>query len=335
MPVVLRRIAPFVLVAALVACNNSSSGPTDPSTPPPAVTLTSVTIGGSGSGTVGQTSQLTATAGFSDGSSQVVTDQTTWETSNTSVATVSSAGRVTFAAVGEADIKATYKTVSAAKHVSVSAVAKAQFKLTGLVMDASTGKNVVGATVAVTDGPDAGRSVQSDGNGRYAFDALTEGTFTIKVTHPGYTDLTRQVTLASDLSLDLAISAVLDLSSNYGTFAVSLTLVSDTCEFPPGPGSSGTIKLSGSADGSVFSFVITERGTTRTYSGSMDPDGSFSGKGSGLFAGSIPLDRLVRHDFTGRVTGRVSGRNIDGSENVTFGDPCPGRTLELSFSGSK
>jgi Carboxypeptidase regulatory-like domain len=214
-------------------------------------------------------------------------------------------------------------------------VAKAQFKLTGLITDAPTGKNAVGATLAVTDGPDAGRSVQSEGNARYTFDALTEGTFTIKVTHPGYTDLTRPVTLASDLSFDLAISAVLDLSLNYGTFAVSLTLVSDTCEFPPGPGSSGTIRLSGSADGSVFSFVITERGTTRTYSGSMDPDGSFTGKGSGLFAGSKPLVRLVRHDFTGRVSGRVGGRNIDGSENVTCGDPCPGRTLELSFSGSK
>ena len=342
MPCVFRRAALAVLVAVMVACNNSSSGPTGVSEQPPVVvTVTSLTIGGSGSGSVGQTSQLTAAAALSDGTSQVVTAQAAWESSNAAVATVSASGLVTFVAAGEADVKATYKTVSATKHVSVSPVAKPQHKLSGVITDALTGKDVVGATVLVVDGPDAGLSTVSDADGRYAFDRLTEATFTLKVTHDGYQDRTQQVTLPSDISLDIAIAPVLDVSGNYGKFDVSLTLVSDTCEFPPMPGSSGTVELSGTADGSSLTFVMTERGTTRAYSGSMDPDGSFSARGGGVFAGEPePAQGGPRlpewlHDFNGRVSGKVTGRNIQGSESVTFGDPCPDRTLQLSFTGSK
>jgi hypothetical protein len=41
------------------------------------------------------------------------------------------------------------------------------------------------------------------------------------------------------------------------------------------------------------------------------------------------------HDYTGNLSGRVTGRNVSGVENVTFQVPCPGKTMQIGFSGSK
>ena len=117
--------------------------------------------------------------------------------------------------------------------------------------------------------------------------------------------------------------------------------VGDDCEFPVTPGTSGTIRLSGRPDGGGFTFSIEERGATRNYGGGMSPDGSFSATGGGVI--SLPLETHgpslaeFMHDYSGRVTGTVtgSGRNISGTEVITFGAPCPGKTLRIGFSGSK
>lgn len=78
-------------------------------------TLTSVTLVGSSTLTVGQAQQFQAVAGFSDGSTAMVTNQATWSSSNTSVATVGlSTGLVTAVAVpqgqttGQTTIQATF-----------------------------------------------------------------------------------------------------------------------------------------------------------------------------------------------------------------------------------
>jgi hypothetical protein len=69
---------------------------------------------------VTQTSQLTATAHLADGTTQNVTAQGTWESSNLTVATVSTAGLVTAQGLGVADIRATYQGTTASVSVSVS-----------------------------------------------------------------------------------------------------------------------------------------------------------------------------------------------------------------------
>jgi hypothetical protein len=58
---------------------------------------------------VGQTIQLTATAALSNGSTQNVSTQATWQSSNQAVATVSSTGLVTSITSGTANIAATYQ----------------------------------------------------------------------------------------------------------------------------------------------------------------------------------------------------------------------------------
>jgi hypothetical protein len=68
---------------------------------------------------IGQTSQLTAKAKLSNGTTQDVTAQATWQSSNTTVATVSATGLVTVQAFGSVDISASYHNVTGRLSLSV------------------------------------------------------------------------------------------------------------------------------------------------------------------------------------------------------------------------
>ncbi len=68
----------------------------------------------------GATQQLTATALYSNGTSQTVTGSVTWSSSNTAYATVSSSGLVSAVAAGSATIKGVYSSVSSTAAVTVS-----------------------------------------------------------------------------------------------------------------------------------------------------------------------------------------------------------------------
>jgi hypothetical protein len=69
---------------------------------------------------VGQTSQFTAKAKLSNGTTQDITTQATWQSSNTAVATVSAAGLVTVQAFGSTDISASYQSVTGRVSLSVA-----------------------------------------------------------------------------------------------------------------------------------------------------------------------------------------------------------------------
>src|SRR6476620_8629155 len=123
--------------AAIVASGcGGSGGSTGGGTNPTPVTVTGVVVSGGGSPVVGDTVQFTATATFSDGTSQTVTGQATWESSNQAIATITSGGLATFLAQGDADIKATYRSasgtaVSATSHVTVSNKSAQRYTLAG------------------------------------------------------------------------------------------------------------------------------------------------------------------------------------------------------------
>jgi hypothetical protein len=80
---------------------------------------------------VGQTSQLRAKVTLSNGTSQDVTAQATWSSSNTTVATVTTGGLLKVLQLGTADITATYLGRSGQFSVSVVAPPPAQDALTG------------------------------------------------------------------------------------------------------------------------------------------------------------------------------------------------------------
>src|SRR5579862_4892488 len=91
----LARISQLVLAlslsAALTGC--IGSGASTANTPPPAVTSISITPNNSAV-TVGKGLQFSAQATYSDGSSKDITSTATWQTSDSTVATVSG-GNVT------------------------------------------------------------------------------------------------------------------------------------------------------------------------------------------------------------------------------------------------
>jgi hypothetical protein len=341
------RLGRLLLVVAcvlpLAQCINGSpegqapTAPTPP-TPTPTPTLTSVAVTGlSGAATPGQTAQLAANASYSDGTTQTVTQQASWESANPSVATVSGAGLVSFVALGDADIRATYRSVVGSTRVTVSAAPVRRFPLAGTLTDLDNGRGVENVRVEVTDGADAGRTTTTDVTGAFALADLAEGTFSVRITHPYYEVVVRPVALAQATRLDLALKPVVNVAGLYGTYNVGLRVTQQNCEEPAFPAATGTLALSGNANGTGFRAVIVERGTTRVYNGDMRADGSFGGTGGGVFAGVVgPRPGVInRHDYTGTIEGRVTGTSVSGTEFVRYGLPCPGRILELTFSGSK
>jgi len=86
-----------------IACGNSTTS---------ATVASSLSVNGTAP-VVGGTSQFKATATLADGSTQDVTSQATWQSSDTAVATVSSAGVVTGVASGSVTVSAVYQTLSA------------------------------------------------------------------------------------------------------------------------------------------------------------------------------------------------------------------------------
>lgn len=100
----------------------SGGGPSTPSpSPAPATpTVSSVSVSGSAPA-LNATSQFTATAALFDGSSQTVTSQASWQSSNTAVATVSSTGAVTGRASGSITISATYQSKTGSASITIQA----------------------------------------------------------------------------------------------------------------------------------------------------------------------------------------------------------------------
>jgi uncharacterized protein YjdB len=165
----------------------------------PTPTVTSLAVSGNTNISVGQNSQLTATAHFSDGSSQNVTGAATWSSAAPSVATVFG-GLVHGVAPGAAPITASYGGQNATVTVNVSGS-------TGPVVNSlsvtGTTPMTVGqqaqytATANLSDGSSPNVSSQSqwastnpsvatvDGNG--VVTAVAQGTTTITATYQGQT----------------------------------------------------------------------------------------------------------------------------------------------------
>ena len=108
-----RRIAALTIAAVLTiwcaACGSTSTSPSS---------VTTIALTGS-SPAVGGTSQLTVTATMTNGSTQDVTSQSTFQVANTAIATVSSSGLLTGVASGTTAVTATYQTFNAGLSITV------------------------------------------------------------------------------------------------------------------------------------------------------------------------------------------------------------------------
>jgi len=91
------------------------------STSPSSVSTVSVT---GAPPVVGSSSQYTATATMSNGSTEIVTSTATWASSDPTIATVSPGGLVTAIAEGTATIQATFENISGTEPTTVLAAAQ-------------------------------------------------------------------------------------------------------------------------------------------------------------------------------------------------------------------
>ena len=209
-----RFVCAFALALVLPSCGGGGgSTPTTPSTPA-APTITGVTVTGATSpATVGQTAQFSATANLSNSTTQSVTSQASWQSSNGGVASVSSAGLVTAVSAGDADIRATYSGATGSAHVTVTAPAPAPgpapspsgFSLSGRVTEEGTSSGVADVTVEVKD-----RSIATTTNsaGNYTLTGISAGSYTIRGTKGGYEIAERAVSMSASTTLDFTIKKV-------------------------------------------------------------------------------------------------------------------------------
>jgi hypothetical protein len=117
-----------MLSVALSACGSTTT-PAAPTTSTTAATVSTIALSGSAAlSAPGQTTQLTATATLSDGTSQNVSNAATWQSSNTAAATVSSSGLVTAVATGLATITATSQSKVGSLGVAVTIAVTTTFQ---------------------------------------------------------------------------------------------------------------------------------------------------------------------------------------------------------------
>lgn len=328
----------LVVILCAAAAASGCGGGGSPTGPAP-VTLTGVTVSAGASAAVGDTVQFTATATFSDGTTQTVTGQATWESSNTAVVTITSGGLATFVAQGEADIKATYRsssgtTMSGTSRVTVANKAASRHTLTGTVSDSSSGSMLSGVNARILDGPDANRTAVTDASGRFSMPDVTAGSFLVQFTRANYETRSISVSMSADTAVSVQITAQqASVTRFYGTYNTTLTIHQQTCNEPFSVGPTGTFKIEGNTSGSSMSVTIVERGTTRIYNGSIKGDGSFSGNGGGVIAGFSPPKN--KHEYTGSISGTTNGTRLDATEFVNFTIPCPGAKMQIGYTGSK
>lgn len=179
-----RRIGTLLgaaLMAALIACGSSNRSPTSPTPSAVVVELTNLQITGNTSLTaVGETSQLRATAGFSDQSQKDVSLETIWTSTDPSVVTVSSSGLLTVLRFGATAISARYQTRSAT--VSLRPSPPGTFVIAGWVREPGEG-GVAGVTV--TDVGSLG-STQTNSNGNYSLVGLPTPDARLRFEKSGY-----------------------------------------------------------------------------------------------------------------------------------------------------
>lgn len=165
-----RGVGAYALVVASMcaACSRSSTTPTPVPQGPAQLTRLSVT-GNASLTAIGDTSQLKATATFSDGMVKDVTTETRWTSGNPSVMTVSPTGLVSVLRLGATTISAFYPNQSAT--LSVTATPAGTFAMTGFVKEPGEGGV---ANLRVTDTASA-MSTLTEFGGRF-FLALHSGT---------------------------------------------------------------------------------------------------------------------------------------------------------------
>ena len=195
-------------MALAAACNE----PARPGPVPRSVTVTSAVTGAQ--------YQLSAVAGFSDGSTQDVTSQAGWRSSDSTVASVSAAGLVTPLANGSAVITATFQGVTGSLALTIVApstpappspppsppgTAAQTYTLAGVVRATPLNEMVAGVSIEAMHGGRVVASATTDTGGSYTLTGLIAQEYVLSLSKVGYNARTSDVIIAADTTRDLVM----------------------------------------------------------------------------------------------------------------------------------
>lgn len=212
------------------------------SSPPaaPAATLSSVAVSGTATA-VGAPAQFSATATFSDGTTQSVTSQATWASSDTTVASVSSSGLVSGVAPGGADISATYQNVTGRARVTIVRPVVPTYTISGALTDGTSGGILPNVDIQATDSAGKTVSTKTGSAGTYTIGGLA-GTVSLTASAVSYRATTLTVALTADERVDIVLPRV-------------------TCTFTVSPTS---FAFSATGGGGTVTIASQEKGCTWT-----------------------------------------------------------------------
>ncbi|PYR46167.1 MAG: hypothetical protein DMF95_18925 [Acidobacteria bacterium] len=142
---------------------------------------------------------MTATATLSNSTTQNVTSQATWQSSNQVVATVN-IGLVTALQAGTVDITATYQNVNGSVRLTVPQPVVLIYTLSGTVTDGTSGGILPGIRMSITTGTNAGLSTTTDSTGKYSISGISAGSMTVSAPATSYQTLDKVVTVTGSTS---------------------------------------------------------------------------------------------------------------------------------------
>jgi len=176
-----------LIVTAVMACGKAGTV-NNPVTPTPTTSVTAVIVVTNQmiSDTV---MQLKATAQMTDGSSLDVTNTSTWQTSDPSIATVTPTGLLTTVGTGSVEARATYQGVTGTLRLTLSKPPdpRTHFALSGLAREVTPSSKILGGVrIVISSGPDTGMSVTSDAGGLFKFASVSATRISLEATRDGF-----------------------------------------------------------------------------------------------------------------------------------------------------
>jgi hypothetical protein len=207
----------------------------------------------------GQSVQLAARAVRSNGSTEDVTGQAQWSSSNSSVLQVSQAGLATAVTTGEATVTARYQSHNHSR--PILSVPAGTFKLVGQVTEG--GFPVEGVAIEVIAGVGEGLTSRTDGEGFFALYGVG-GRVTIHAKKEGYANRTEQIDVAANASHGNTIHSFEMVSDGprrnlSGTYRLTLEAVES-----PHCSPSGTSSLPDAARTRSYDATVAQHGAGLT-----------------------------------------------------------------------
>ena len=216
-----RAVAGLVLFALTAACNS----PTQPSRDRPGPSRNRLEIVGTTAVAPQQTTEVQAFLTAPDGARQDVTTRVAWTTSDPAVLSVSSAGRVTGGAAGEATLRATLDGLSASTAVIV--VPAGTFRLAGIVRASGSTSPLAGVQVQLITASGEVLTTQTTDPAGFRFYGVA-GHARLRISRRAFHPYEAQIDVHDHLTHDVSLSSI-DIG---GSYTLTLSASSRCQEFP-------------------------------------------------------------------------------------------------------